>query len=83
MMTSVSVLDWKIDPWPDQLVAQLDRIDQIAVVADRHLAVRAVDQERLRVGHPALAGRRVRARARSRIDPGSSASVRLSNTSAT
>ena len=34
-------------------------VDEVAVVADGDLAVRAVDQDRLRVGELALAGRRV------------------------
>ena len=44
---------------PHELVAQLARVDEVAVVADRDLAVRAVDQDRLRVEQLALAGRRV------------------------
>ena len=43
----------------DELVAQLARVDEIAVVRDGDLSVRAVDQERLRVLELALAGRRV------------------------
>ena len=43
----------------DQHVAQLLRVDQVAVVPDGDLAVRAVDQDRLRVLEPALAGRGV------------------------
>ena len=35
-----------------QVVAQLPRVDQVAVVADGDLPVRAVDQDRLRVGQP-------------------------------
>ena len=33
----------------DELVAQLAGVDEVAVVGDGDLAVRAVDQERLRV----------------------------------
>ena len=55
----MSVFDWKIDPWRDELVAQLARVDEVAVVADRDLPVRAVDQNRLRVEQLAFARRRV------------------------
>ena len=58
-MTSVSLLDWKIDPCAHELVAQLVGVDQIAVVADGDLTVRAIDQNRLRVGEPAFAGGRI------------------------
>src|SRR6185436_5580430 len=43
----------------DQRVTQLAGVDQVAVVPERQLAVRAVDDDRLGVGEPALAGRRV------------------------
>ena len=43
----------------DELVAQLARVDEVAVVGDGDLAVGAVDQERLRVLELALAGGRV------------------------
>ena len=43
----------------DQLVAQLARVDEVAVVADGDLAVRAVDEERLGVLELALAGGRI------------------------
>jgi hypothetical protein len=56
-MTSVSLPLWKIDP--HELVAELPRVDEVAVVRDRDLAVRAVDQERLGVLDLALAGGRV------------------------
>ena len=44
---------------PDQVVLQLLRVDQVAVVRDRDLPVRAVDEDRLRVGQAAVAGRGV------------------------
>src|SRR5262249_7001627 len=44
---------------PDEVVAQLARIDEIAVAADGDLSVRAVDQNRLRVRELALAGGRI------------------------
>ena len=43
----------------DELVAQLERVDEVAVVADGDLAVGAVDEERLRVLELALARGRV------------------------
>ena len=43
----------------DEFVAQLLRVDEVAVVADGDLAVRAVDQEGLRVLELALSGGRV------------------------
>ena len=43
----------------NQLVAQLARVHDVAVVAERDLAVRAVDQDRLRVEQLALARRRI------------------------
>ena len=43
----------------DEIVAQLVRVDDVAVVAERDLAVRAVDQDRLGVQQLALAGGRV------------------------
>ena len=58
-MTSVSVVDWKIEPCAHQLVAQLGGVHQVAVVADAELAVRALDEQRLRVLDPARAGGRV------------------------
>ena len=42
-----------------ELVAQLVRVHQVAVVGDRDLPVRALDQERLRVREPALTRRRI------------------------
>ena len=39
----------------DQLVSQLAGVDQIAVVADGNLPVRALDQNGLRVGQAAFA----------------------------
>ena len=50
--TSVSLLVWKMAPCADQRVAQLAGVHQVAVVADRELAVHAVDDDRLRVGRP-------------------------------
>ena len=52
----MSLVVWKIDPCADQIVAQFLRVDQVAVVGDGDLAVRAVDQDRLRVLEAALAG---------------------------
>src|SRR6185503_8162338 len=43
----------------DELVAQLASVDDVAVVAEGDLPVRAVDQDRLRVEQLALAGGRV------------------------
>ena len=43
----------------DQRVAQLAGVDEVAVVTERQLAVHAVDDDRLRVGEAALAGRRI------------------------
>ena len=45
----MSLLVWKIEPCAHQLVAKLAGVDEVAVVADGNLPVRAVDQERLRV----------------------------------
>ena len=53
----------------DQLVAQLAGVDEVAVVRDGDLAVRAVDQERLRVLELALARGRI-ARVPDRDVPG-------------
>jgi hypothetical protein len=44
---------------PNERVAQFAGIDQVAVVPDRQLPVGAVDHDRLGIGEPALAGRRV------------------------
>ncbi len=65
-----------------QLVAQLARVDEVAVVAERDLAVRAIDQNRLRVQLPALAGRRIRT-CPIEAGPGSAESVSPSKMSAT
>ena len=46
-------------PVEHQLVAQLERVDEIAVVRHGNLAVRAVDEERLRVLELAFAGGRI------------------------
>ena len=55
----MSLVVWKIDPWLHEHVAQLLRVHEVAVVADRDLAVRAVDENRLRVLQAALARGRV------------------------
>ena len=57
--TSVSLLVWKIDPCRTSSSRSLAGVDDVAVVADADLAVHAVDEQRLRVGHGALTGRRV------------------------
>jgi len=44
-MTSVSLFDWKNRSLPHQFVAQLSGVDQVAVVADRNLPMRAVNAE--------------------------------------
>ena len=44
---------------PDQIVAQLGCVDEVAVVAEGNLAVDAVDEDRLRVDDPAVARGRV------------------------
>ena len=44
---------------PDEVVAQLARVDEIAVVANRDLPMRTVDEDGLSVRELALAGRRV------------------------
>ena len=59
-------------PGADQLVTQLVGVDQVAVVGDRDLAVRAVDQERLGVLELALARGRV-----ARVADGEMAGQRL------
>jgi hypothetical protein len=43
----------------DEVVAQLARVDEVAVVADGNLAVHAIADQRLGVDEPALAGGRV------------------------
>ena len=43
----------------DQLVAQLEGVDEVAVVSNGDLAMGAVDEERLRVLELALAGGRI------------------------
>ena len=50
----MSLFDWKIEPCRTSSFAQLLRVDQVAVVADRDLPVRAVDQDRLRIQQLAL-----------------------------
>ena len=57
---------------PDELLAQLFRVHEITVVTERNLPVRAVDEDRLRVGQLALTRRgiaHVADRARSREFP--------------
>ena len=76
----MSLVVWKMAPLPDERVAQLAGVDQVAVVADRELPVDAVDDDRLGVGQPALARRRV-ADVTDRQCPGSFASMSLSNAS--
>ena len=44
---------------PHEVVAQLARVDEIAVVANRDLPVRTIDEDRLGIGKLALARRRV------------------------
>ncbi len=74
-MTSVSLLVWKIEPLLDQLVAQLAGVDEVAVVGDGDLPVRAVDQERLGV---ARAGSRRRSSSGCGRSPGARAASRAS-----
>jgi hypothetical protein len=57
--TSVSLLVWKIDPARTSSSRSSPRVHEVAVVARRDLAVRAVDEDRLGVLEPALAGRRI------------------------
>ena len=45
----MSLLVWKIDPPRTSSSRSSLRVDEVAVVRDGNLAVRAVDQERLRV----------------------------------
>ena len=59
-----------------EIVAQLARVDDVAVVAERDLAVRAVDQDRLRVEQLALARPSSSARGRSRSVPAASTASR-------
>ena len=61
---------------PHEVVAQLARVDEVAVVAERDLAVRAVDQDRLRVEQLALAGGRVADVADRQIGPAASTASR-------
>ena len=61
-------------PQANEMIAQLLRVDQIAVVGDRNLPVHAVDQDRLRVVQLAVAGGGIagvadRRRARQRGQP--------------
>ena len=78
----MSLLVWKIDPSRTSWSRSSRGVDQVAVVRDGDLAVRAVDQDRLRVQQPALAGRRV-AGVPDRDVPGSASSARSSKASAT
>src|SRR4026207_1303635 len=43
----------------NEIVAELARVYQVAVVRDRNLTVRAIDEERLRIGQPAFTCGRV------------------------
>ena len=58
-MTSVSVVVWKIEPCATRLVLEVGGVDQVAVVRDAELPVRALDEQRLRVLDLARAGGRV------------------------
>ena len=58
-MTSVSLAGLKNRSVADELVAQLERVDEVAVVADGDLTVGAVDEERLGVLELALARGRI------------------------
>ena len=58
-MTSVSLLVWKIEPSRTSSSRSSRALTRLPLWRDGDLAVRAVDQERLRVLEPALAGRRV------------------------
>ena len=69
-------------PLADELVAQFVGVDEVAVVADARSAVRAVDQDRLRVGQLALARGRIADVADRRV-PGSCDSVAPLKLSAT
>ena len=55
MITSVSVVDWKIDPGLFQLVAQQRAVDQIAVMRDRDRPLGIFDDKGLGVFEMALA----------------------------
>ncbi len=55
-MTSVSLRRLEDRALAHEVVLQLLRVDEIAVVRDGDLAVRAVDQDRLGVGEAALSG---------------------------
>ena len=57
--TSVSLLDWKIDPWRRARRAARRALTRLPLWQMLDLAVRAVDQKRLRVRQPALARRRI------------------------
>ena len=67
----------------DELVAQLARVDEVAVVTERNLPVRAVDQDRLGVRQLALAGRRIAHVADAPACPAASTASAASNVSAT
>ena len=58
-MTSVSLVDWKIEPRRLSVAAQLHRVGQIAVVGDREAALGKLGEQRLDVAQRGLAGGRI------------------------
>ena len=58
-MTSVSLVDWKIEPRRLSVAPQLHRVGDIAVVRDREAAVGELGEQGLDVAQRGLAGRRI------------------------
>ena len=58
-MTSVSLVDWKIEPRRMSVSPQAHRIGEIAVVRDGEAAEFEIGEQRLDVAQRGLAGRRI------------------------
>jgi hypothetical protein len=59
MITSVSLVDWKIEPRRLSVAAQLHRVRDVAVVRDREAARGKLGEQRLDVAQRGLAGGRI------------------------
>ena len=55
-MTSVSLVERKMDPSASRLVRMAGRVDEVAVVGDGQRAARVIDEQRLRVAQVGDAG---------------------------
>ena len=59
MITSVSLVDWKIEPRRLSVRLKLHRVREIAVVRDREAAFGKLGEQRLDVAKRGLAGGRI------------------------